>query len=184
MNETIDTILSRRTAHTFERRPVPDDVIMRALQCAVRAPNHKLSNPWRFTRVGPQTRARITELGLELKAQKSPLSAAQAAKARAQLEDPAELIVARQILDPDPHRRREDYGACACAIQNLALALWSEGVRSKWGTGAVTTDPRTYAMLEIDPAREEIIGFLWIGYADDLPETPRLSVDAVVNSVP
>jgi len=184
MTQTIDTILSRRTAHTFDDRPVPEAVLRRAVECATRAPNHKLTNPWRFTRVGPQTRAKITDLAMALKVEKGPMSDAQSAKARAQLETPAELIVVRQLIDPDPDRRREDYAACACAIENLSLSLWSEGVRSKWGTGGVTRDARTYAMLGLEPDREEIIGFVWIGYSAEPAATPRLDVDAVFDAVP
>lgn len=186
MNNVVDVILSRRTAHLFDRdRAVPDAVLNTAMQCAVRAPNHKLTNPWRFRRVGEQSHAKLVELGTQLKLAKNPnLPAAMEAKIRAKLQSAPVLIIASQLLDPDERRRREDYGACACAIQNIALALWSEGVSMKWSSGAVTWDAATYEIAGIDPAEEEIIGFLWIGYADEQPETPRLPVDAVFKFVP
>ena len=47
-----EALLSRRTVHHFEERPVPDDVLRRGLECAIRAPNHKLTEPWRFRSLG------------------------------------------------------------------------------------------------------------------------------------
>jgi nitroreductase len=67
------------------------------------------------------------------------------------------------------------------------LAFWSEGIGSKWSTGDVTTDERTYARLGIDPAREDIVGFLWVGYAarNDVPKPRRRRpLDQILRSVP
>lgn len=177
-------ILTRRTAHLFRPHPVPEEVVERALFCALRAPNHKLTNPWRFTRIGPRTRAAITELAVEVKREGGPLSAKQEEKVREKVSSAPELIVVTQIRVDDEFRRREDYASCACAIQNLCLSLWGAGVHSKWSTGAVTRDPRLYALTGIDPEREETVGFVWIGYADDQPETPRLALDEVVRRTP
>ncbi len=184
MNDTIRTICSRRTAHSFRADPVPEDVIASALECAIRAPNHKLTNPWRFTRVGPVSRAAIVELGVRLKAERGGLSDAQLDKIRATLSSAPVLLIARQVLSDDAIRRREDYASCACAIQNMSLALWSAGVSSKWSSGAVTSDPLTYAIAGVDPAREEIIGFVWVGYAEPQPETPRRAVRDITHSIP
>lgn len=183
MNDTIHTILTRRTAHVFESRPIPEELLTTALECAIRAPNHKLSNPWRFTRVGPVARATLVELAVRLKEEKGALSEAQREKVRAKVGSSPELIVVRQLLSPDPVRRREDFAACACAIENLAIALWSEGVSSKWSTGAPTSHDETYALLGIDRGREQIIGFVWIGYADEQPRTRRHALEDVLTNV-
>jgi hypothetical protein len=67
------------------------------------------------------------------------------------------------------------------------LSFWSEGLGSKWSTGAVTTDERTYRALGVDPASESIVGFLWAGHAAkiDLPKPRRRRALAeVLRSVP
>lgn len=184
MNEVVDTIRSRRTAHIYRPDPVPEEVLVAALQCAIRAPNHKLTNPWRFTRVGPDARAQIVDLGVRLKQANGPMSEAQVAKVRAKMSSSPELFVVRQVISNDEFRRREDYASCACAIQNFSLALWSEGVSSKWSSGGVTFHPETYAICGVDATREEIIGFVWVGYAAPQPETPRTAVADVLTTIP
>jgi len=160
-----DAILERRTVHRYSTEPIPEGAVDRALECAIAAPNHKLTNPWRFTRVGPEGREAIEDLYVELKrAGADDLSDEQEQLYRRKVGDPPELVVPSQILADDEFTRREDYAAVACAIQNFMLSLRGEGVFSKWTTGSVTRRPETYELLGIDPEDEEIVGFLWIGY--------------------
>ncbi|MBA2663855.1 MAG: nitroreductase family protein [Bradymonadaceae bacterium] len=173
------TLLSRRTIHDFRPDPIPEAALLRALEAAIRAPNHKLTNPWRFTRMGPAVRHEIVALAVALKSQTRALSPPAEAGLRAKLSSAPELLAVSQRLDADLARRHEDYASVSCAIENLMLALWSEGIGSKWSTGAVTTHPSTYGLLGIDEAKEEIVGFVWIGFALNIPSTPRLELDAV-----
>ncbi len=181
MNETVETILARRTAHFYLSDPVDDTIVDTALRCALRAPNHKLTNPWRFVRVGPKTRSELVDITVTIKRENGPISDAQVEKVRAKVGSSPELFVVVQVLDDDEFRRREDYAACACAIQNFSLALWSHGVASKWSTGGATRDRRAYELLQIDPESEEVVGFVFVGYPEgELPQTPRLGVASVL----
>ena len=48
-------LLGRRTVHNFATGPaVPDAVFRRAMSAAIAAPNHGLTEPWRFRRLGPK----------------------------------------------------------------------------------------------------------------------------------
>jgi nitroreductase len=185
-----EAILTRRTVQKYSTEPIPEGCIERALECAIRAPNHKLSNPWRFSRVGPQTRREIVDLGVRIKRDKAEskgreLSEKKVEKIRAKLGNSPEVIVVSQVLADDPFRRKEDFAAIACAIQNLSLCLWEEGVGSKWATGGVTRHAQTYEITEIDPEREEIVGFVWVGHSSrDLFETPRQPLDEVYRELP
>lgn len=183
-------ILTRKTVQRYSTDPIPDGCIDRALECAVRAPNHKLTNPWRFTRVGPKTREKIVALGIQIKADKASrkgreLTPEYIEKLRSKLGNSPGLLVVSQVLDDDEFRRKEDYASIACAIQNLSLSLWSEGVGSKWATGGVTRHAETYEITGIDPDREQIVGFVWIGHsAPQLVETPRDPVEEVTRELP
>jgi nitroreductase len=186
MSESVYNVAcARRTVHFYDpERQLPDGLLERSLEAAVRAPNHKLTNPWRFTVVGSETRSTLTDIAVDLKAQKPNFTPALEEKVRQKVGSSPELVVVSQVIDSDDFRRREDYAACACAIQNMCLVLWEEGVGSKWSSGGVTRDPRSYAALGIDPEVEEIIAFVWIGYPDKVPDPPRKPVEEVVRRVP
>ena len=182
---THQTLMTRRTIHDYKSDPLPDGALERALQAATRAPNHKLTNPWRFTLMGPETRERITEIGVaEKRKKRGGLSEAAELSIRTKFSRPPELIAVSQVIDADPHRRREDYAAVSCAIQNIQLSLWSEGIGSKWSSGGVTNAPETYETLGIDPALEEIVGFVWVGFADVVPDPPRTSITQLTRKTP
>jgi nitroreductase len=185
-----EAILTRRTVQRYTTEPIPEGCVERALECAVRAPNHKLSNPWRFTRVGPKTREKIVELGLSIKREKAQskgkeLTEKKVDKIRAKLGNSPEVIVVSQVLADDRFRRKEDFAAVACAIQNFSLCLWDEGVGSKWATGGITRHHETYEIVDIDPDRQEIVGFIWVGHSSrELDETPRQPLDQVYRELP
>jgi nitroreductase len=54
-------IRTRRTHKVFAPRPVPDDVLDELLELARWAPNHHLTNPWRFRVLGPGSLAALKE---------------------------------------------------------------------------------------------------------------------------
>ena len=169
---------SRRTVHLFEPEPVPDDVVLRGLDLARWAPNHRLTEPWRFVLLGPETAAAVVDLNARLVAEaRGP--AAGAAKRERWSAVPGWLVVTCRVSD-DAVRMREDYAACCCAIQNFQLYLWSEGIGVKWTTGTVTRDPVFYDLVGLDAARETVVGLLWYGKPAVVPETERRPLDAVL----
>lgn len=174
-----EAVVGRRTIHDYRPDPVPEEALDRALQAAIRAPNHKLTNPWRFTRIGPQTRSKIVEVGVELKTAGKNVSPEAEERVRKKLSGAPELLVVSQVRNPDPHRAREDYASVACAIENMMIVLWADGIGTKWSSGGVTTDPRTYELAGVDPQLEEIVGFVWIGYPSEVRETPRRALEEV-----
>lgn len=183
MGNTYDVIMDRRTTHFYTEQEVPEELLMRALEAAIRAPNHKLTNPWRFIRVGKETRPKVTELGVNLKCgDEAPEAHRQ--RVYKKLSGPAELVVVVQALDESEMRRKEDYASVACAIQNMSLVLWEEGVGSKWSTGKVTRHEQTYEMCGVDPETEEIVGFIWMGYPLQTGKSPRKPLEEVYRQLP
>jgi nitroreductase len=184
-----ELIADRRTIHDYRTDPLPTGALERALTAALSAPNHRMTEPWRFVQVGPQTRAVLAGIAAEIKGAKAkaPLDAAAVEKIRAKILEPAELLVVCQVKNDDPATAREDYAAVACAIENAMLAFWAEGIGSKWSTGGVTTDPRSYVALGIDPGREEVVAFVWAGYAlraDAVKPRRRRLLGDVLRSLP
>ncbi|GIV58376.1 MAG: putative NAD(P)H nitroreductase YfhC [Rhodothermaceae bacterium] len=177
--DLIDVIRSRRTTHRFRPDVPSPEVIRRAVEAACWAPNHKLTQPWRFYLLGPDTAARVVALNTELVRARWGEAAARDKQARWEAI-PGWLVVTCRRSD-DPLRAREDYAACCCAVQNLMLVLWQEGVGAKWGTGAVTRDPRLLSLIGADPATEEVVGLFSYGYPADVPPPPpRKPVETVL----
>jgi nitroreductase len=180
MMQISEALLTRRTVHAYTKDPVPEDALARALDAARYAPNHGLTFPWRFTRPGPVGRDAIAELYVRLKqeASSNPLSSAKRQRYFNKVRDPAVLLVVSQVRSEDPFRAREDYASVAAAIQNLHLSVHADGLGAKWSTGGVTHHSETYAICSIDPAVEEIVGFVWVGVPRTVPqvaERPPLS---------
>ncbi|HTV20998.1 MAG TPA: nitroreductase [Polyangiaceae bacterium] len=182
-----ELILTRRTIHDYQPGPVPEGAVERAVTAAMAAPNHRMTEPWRFVRVGPEARRALVDISADLKGGAAAIGEPGLEKLRAKMLNPAELLVVCQTRNDDPDVAHEDYAAVACAVQNAMLSFWSEGVGSKWSTGGVTTDERTYKTLGIDAEKETIVGFFWAGRAlrADVPKPRRRrSLDDVLRSVP
>lgn len=179
-----EALLERRTVHAYRPAPVATEVLDRVLRAAHHAPCHKLTWPWRFIRVGPLTRARLTTIGVAIQDAKHGLTDAQRAMVAAKLDDPGALVVVTQRRCADAARAREDYAAVACAIQNMQLAAHGEGLGAKWSTGALTSDPRAWAALAVDAEQEEVVGFVWLGHPARVPHIERPPWEEVVRDVP
>ena len=63
-------VRERRTIHDFTQDPVPAEQVRDALAAACWAPNHHLTQPWRFYWIGDETREAIARLNATMVAQK------------------------------------------------------------------------------------------------------------------
>ena len=177
-----ELLKSRRTIHAFRADPPPRELVYRALEAARWAPNHHRTEPWRFLLPGPETARGIAMLNAALVRARSGDAAADA-KLRRWLEMPGWLVVTVP-RDADPVREREDYAAGCCALHNFALALWEQGLGTKWSTGKVTRDPRFFALLGLDPQAVQCVGLVWFGYPVEIPAQTRLPLADCVRELP
>lgn len=179
-------IRNRRTIHQFEPSVVPKEALDRALEAATWAPCHRLTWPWRFTVVGPQTREKILTLATEVSAKKKGKSIEDLGPIiRSKLGRSGAMVIPRQVLADDPYTRDEDHATCSIAIGNFCLSLFADGLYTKWSTTSTVEDPRLYSMLNLEQDQERILGFLLVGQPARIPSTPeRPPVDTVVTYTP
>ncbi len=171
---TVDAIMSRRTAHLYLDQPVPEEVVERALEGAHMAPCHRFTWPWRFIRVASAERDALFELAVEVKSKGRKMPQTFTDKIRRKVRNPAHLLVVAQVKKDNAFEAKEDYAAVACAIQNIALVVHAAGYASKWSTGSLTTHPETYRLCGVDPEREDIVGFVWVGVPEvSAPDAPQ-----------
>lgn len=189
--EIREAIRTRRTIKEFSSDPVSDEVLERALVAAVWAQNHRMTQPWRFTILGPQTHRALSQIYGEVQAQSLPSECndtqRQTAREKGQrkLLSKTRIVAASSTLSADQTQRREDYAAVCCAIQNIQLAAWSEGLGMQWSTGKVMQEPATYELLAIDLAAEEIIGLLYFGFPATVPAPlQRKPLEEVLRHLP
>ena len=177
-----EVIRGRRTINLYLQTPVPGQLVREAVEGATWAPNHHVTEPWRFYRLGRDTVERCLDLCYDIVAAKKGTEAA-AFKREQWSEKPGWLAVTCRHSG-DELREREDYAACAAAIQNFMLYLWKAGVGSKWTTGDITRDERFFDILGIDPDEEFVVGLLWYGYPKITPEQKRRTLDDVLTELP
>lgn len=172
MDSTLKKVITtRRTIHNFLPDPVPVDILLTGLEAACWAPNHHRTEPWQFYRPGPETAEAICRLNAELMAEiKGEKSAEKKLKRWRSM--PGWLVVTSQ-RSADPVRDQENYAACCCAVQNLFLYLWEQGIGMKWSTGEVVRDPRFFELLGADCEREQVVGLFWYGYPEEIPNMTR-----------
>ena len=179
----IDNLITqRRTIHNFKPEKPPREILLKAVETARWAPNHYLSEPWRFYLLGEETANAITDLNADLIAQKKGPQAAEK-KRRRWRNIPGWLVVTCEKSD-NPLRYQEDYAACCCAIHNLSLYLWSQGIGIKWTTGNVIRTDEFYDTVWLDPETETVVGLLWYGYPTDIPKAHRKSISEILTELP
>lgn len=169
-----ELLRGRRTIHRFRPDPLPEAVLERALEAATWAPNHGLTEPWRFYLPGPDTATALVDLNTRLVA--ASAGAERALEKQSLWRAVPRWLVLTCLRSNDPLRAREDYAACACAAQNLALALWSDGIGMKWTTGPVTRTQAFRDLMWIDGDVEEVVGLMMLGYPEEVPAVGRRPV--------
>jgi nitroreductase len=167
-------IEQRRSIKSFTDRVVTREEIETLLDAAILAPNHRLTRPWRFYVLGPESR---TAYGLALgerKARKLPdpeagrrLREAVAAEHR---KLPCMIAVAI-VHNDNPEIQEEDYAAAMMAIENLALAAVTLGLGTHMKTGGVMGDDAARAAAGVGEG-ERIVAIVNVGEPAELP-APR-----------
>ncbi|MBE0493461.1 MAG: nitroreductase [Thiomicrospira sp.] len=179
----------RRTIYQFIDRKVDSELLNQCLEAAIWAPNHGLTQPWRFYIIGHQTQQKLMHLYAKLRADKRALPGTEEhksifLKACDRFKANPQIIMLGQVRSIDSVKSKEDYAACACAIQNFQLAAWEQGLGVQWSTGPVINACETYELLGLNSAEIELVGILYIGYPQCIPESQRQPLSQVTKSYP
>lgn len=174
MNPT-DAIQNRRSIKRFTTRAVTRDEIQQLLEAATLAPNHKLTQPWRFYVLGPEARyAYGLALGVRKAKKLEDPAAAEAMRTNVANEHRAlPAMIAVAVVETDnAEQREEDYAAAMMGIQNLALAAVERGLGTHIKTGAIMADPAARAAAGVKD-NERIIAVVNVGEPADVPPAKK-----------
>lgn len=156
-----EAVRTRRTHKAFGPEPVDRRTLGELIELATWAPNHHLTNPWRFSVLGPRSLA-------ALKAAAEALSPGSGAK----LDRAPTLIVVSTLAGPDPVAAEEDLCATAVAASLLLLAAHDRGLAGYWRTPAVLRDPAGAAAADLGPG-ERALGLLHLGHPRQEQRVPE-----------
>lgn len=141
-------IHTRRTHKVYGSEPVAREVLDELFELARWAPNHHLTNPWRFRVLGPQALERL----------KAAVGEADAHK----LDRAPTLVCVSTLRQGDPIEDEEDLAATACAAFIVLLAGHGRGLATYWRTPAILREDSGRAALSV-PEDELVIGLLYLG---------------------
>ena len=153
-----DAIRTRRTHKAFGRDPVDRATLDELLELARWAPNHDLTNPWRFRVVGPEALAR--------------LKLAAGPEGAAKLDRAPTLVVASAVLGGDPVQDEEDLHASACATYVVLLGAHARGLAGYWRTPEVLRGEDGREAVGV-PAGERVLGLIHLGRPRQQREAPE-----------
>jgi nitroreductase len=141
-------IRSRRSHKRFGSEPVPRKVVEELLDLARWAPNHHLTEPWRFRVVGPESLERLAAAGKPGELEK--------------LSRAPTLIVASAKLTGDDHQNHEDVLATACAVYIVLLGAHARGLASYWRTPRVLQSREGQAAVGMG-SDEQFVALIHLG---------------------
>jgi|SRR5271165_2583061 len=144
-------IRTRRTHKAFGPREVPRATLEELFELARWAPNHNLTNPWRFRVLGPDTRDALMALAEEVEAGSA-----------VKLRRAPTLVASSARLGGDPAQDREDLHATAVAAYLVLLGAHARGLAGYWRTVPLLEDPRARRLLGLG-AEETPLGLLYLG---------------------
>jgi nitroreductase len=148
---------ARRTHKAFGTEPVPPDTLLELVELARLAPNHHLTQPWRFRVLGPETLARLKEAAGPSEALK--------------LDRAPTLVLASAALSGELLQDEEDVCATAAAITLVLLGATERGLASYWRTPGILRTARGREAVGL-PQGERVVGLIHLGPPEREP-APR-----------
>jgi len=146
-------IRGRRTHKVYGREPVDRETLDELFELARWAPNHHMTEPWRFRVLGPDSLAALKAVGRPADGVK--------------LDRAPTLVAASVVQAGTVEQRLEDICAAAAAIYIVLLAADARGLAGYWRTPAVLgskngrealgigDDEISLGLIHLGPRRQE-----------------------------
>ena len=176
--EVREAIKSRRSVGWVKADPVPKEIVEEILESAVHAPNHKITEPWRFHVFADKgrgefarARAELARILAEAEGEEEEYVAGRVSRERKKAFRAPVVIAVISEAGRDGVETLENYAACAAAVQNMQLTAHSLGLGVIWRTGPVAYHEHMREFFGL-AVGDRIVGYLHVGYPD-MGERPR-----------
>lgn len=165
--EILSTIIKNRRSvfpESYIQQEIPTNIIEQILESANYAPTHKLTQPWRFTVIRKEGKAKLgAELG---RIYKETVPAEKFLQKKydsfGQKTSQAEVIVAINIqFHEDKVPNWEEIAAVGCAVQNMALTAEALNVGAYWSSPPLIDHLGDFLGLS---ENEKCYGLFYMGY--------------------
>lgn len=170
--DVVRAIQTRQSINRVKQDPVPKESIEQVLESAVHAPNHKITEPWRFhvfTGKGrgelARARAKLAEILADEEGEEPELVAGRVSRERKKTFRSPVIITVISLAGRDEVETLENYAACCAAVQNMQLTAHALGLASIWRTGPVAYHPFMRDFFGLDDG-DRIVAYLYLGYPD------------------
>lgn len=178
-------IRTRRTVRSFTPEEVADSDIAELIDDAVWAPNHRMTEPWRFfvLRHSGAKRAEVAQLISNWTIRNTPnqqRAEIAAAEVREEVLSAPALIYVYSLPGANAEITEENYSATSCAVQNLMLSAHAKGLGVGWSTGKVCKPTDLASMLGADESWK-MVGCLFIGHPAASSDSERSAATGVTS---
>lgn len=169
--ELFDAIHGRVTVSKVKPDLLPRDVIEKLLSAGAQAPNHHKVRPWRFVVLTGAGRKKLGDVMAASFLERNPATPPEGLDKTRALPLRAPVVIAVGVDKPAETKivEIENVSAASAACQNILLAAHALGLGAIWRTGEWARDAKVKQFFGFD-SDQHIIGFLYIGYPDVLPE--------------
>jgi nitroreductase len=161
--ELLEAIMTRRTIGKSTGE-IPRETIAELIEAAVWAPNHKMTQPWRFSVVSGDAREQLGRVWAQAAVSSVPLEQRETflAGETKKLSRAPYVIVVSLRTDDNAIVAEEDLTATAAAVQNLLLAAHAKGLAAAWKSGKICYSGEVKRFLDLDPS-DRIIALVYLG---------------------
>ena len=167
-----ELIKSRRSTkpRLFNGSKIDDDIIWQILENANWAPNHGLTQPWRYKVFTDSGLEKLAEFQANLYKEITPKEKFKPEKYERMKSN---ILKSSHVIVICMERQRsakilelEEVEAVACSVQNMALTAAAYQICSFWGSGGVTYTQELKDFLGLEE-QDKCLGYLYLGYSDD-----------------
>lgn len=176
--ELSEAIATRQSINRVKQEPVDRVLIEQILASAVHAPNHKITEPWRFHVFSgkgrgelARARAELARIQSEEEGEDEEMAAGRISRERKKAFRAPVVIAVISSAGRDEVETLENYAACCAALQNMQLTAHSLGLASIWRTGPVAYHEYMRGFFGLADG-DRIVAYLYVGYPD-MGERPR-----------
>ncbi|MEM7761444.1 MAG: nitroreductase [Cyanobacteria bacterium P01_A01_bin.40] len=168
-NELVKTRRSTKP-RLFNGKKIEDDLIWQILENSNWAPNHGLTQPWRYKVFSDSGLVKLADFQANLYQQITPQANFKPEKYERMrtnvLKSSHVIVICMERQKSEKILEIEEIEAVACSVQNMALTAAAYQICSFWGSGGVTYTKELKEFLGLGE-KDQCLGYLYLGYSDN-----------------